>query len=230
MTTPQGWLSDGLVTLRSVLRLPFHALVLAVATTAPGMSLSACAAPAGNRGAVVAGRAPARVAITGLIVNGVTARPLPGAIIDLDDRPRLSETGPDGRFRLDDIPVGVHLLGARAQHFRSRLQPVNIVVPDGNAEGARNDFIVLLFAPSGYFAGFPPLGSTPACRNEAECAPGRVCLMTNFKEGDAPVCSVPVHCRTESDCKLGQQCEPVTLMSGEEPHVCQGQPAPEVEQ
>jgi hypothetical protein len=214
-----------------VFRLPVQSLVLAAAT-GTGMSLSACAATAGNRPAAGASAtAPARVAITGLIVNGVTARPLPGAIIDLDDRPRLSETGADGRFRLDEVPVGVHLLGARAQHFRSRLQPVTIVVPDPNTEGgARNDFIVLLFAPSGYFAGFPRLGSTPTCRTEVDCTPGQVCLMTNFKEGDAPVCSVPVYCRTEFDCKLGQQCEPVTLRSGEEPHVCQGQPAPEGEQ
>ena len=53
--------------------------------------------------------------------------------------------------------------------------------------------------------------------------------MTNFKEGDAPSCTVPVTCRSESDCKLGQQCEPVTLVSDAELRVCQGQPAPEGE-
>ena len=56
--------------------------------------------------------------------------------------------------------MGVHLLGARALHFRSRVQAVNIRVPDPDSElGPHNDFIVLLFAPSGYFAGFPPLGA-----------------------------------------------------------------------
>ena len=165
-----------------------------------------------------------------MILNGITARPLPGAIIDLDDRSGLSETGADGRFHLEDVAIGVHLLGARALHFRSRVQAVNIRVADTDLEvGPHNDFIVLLFAPSGYFAGFPPLGATAPCRTEADCHVGQICLMTNFKEGDAPSCTHPVVCRSESDCKLGQQCEPVTLLSGVELRVCQGQPAPEGE-
>ncbi len=175
---------------------------------------------------------PARVSITGMIVNGVTSRPLVGAILDLDDRLRRSESGTDGRFRIDDVLTGNHLLTARAPRFRARTQPVTIVAPDPLADGdsgPRNDFIVFLFAPSGYFDGFPRLGATPPCRTDADCPSGQICLMNNFKEVDAPACIVPTVCKTEADCKLGQQCEPVTLLSKAELRVCQGQPAPEVE-
>ena len=170
-----------------------------------------------------------RLAITGVIVNGVTARPLVGAIIDLDGRPR-AESGPDGRFRIDDVPVGLHLLATRAAKFRARVQPVTIALPDHqDAEDARsNDFIVLLFPPSAYFDDFPPLGNAPTCLVDKDCPPRQLCLMNNFKEIDAPACAVPKICKTEADCKLGQQCEPVTLASGQELRVCHGQPAPEV--
>ena len=170
-----------------------------------------------------------RVAITGVIVNGVNARPLVGAIIDLDGRPR-AESGPDGRFKFDDVPVGMHLLATRMAKFRARVQPVAIVMPDPlDTEGARrNDFIVLLFAPSAYFDGFPALGDVPPCLTDGDCPRHQLCLMNNFREIDASACAVPKICVTENDCKLGQQCEPVTLASGEELRVCHGQPAPEV--
>ncbi len=168
------------------------------------------------------------VAITGLIVNGVTSHPLVGAIIELDGRPH-AESGPDGRFRIDDVPIGLHLLSTRAPKFRKRVQPVSIVAPNPDPDiGARNDFIVLLFAPSAYFDGFPGIGNTATCRSPVDCPGPEVCMMNNFREMDAPTCTVPTPCRAESDCKLGQQCEPVSLASGEELRVCQGQPAPEV--
>ena len=176
--------------------------------------------------------AVARVSITGMIVNGVTSRPLKGAILDLDDHPGRSESGLDGRFRIDDVPIGPHLLTARAQRFRSRTQPVKIVAADPASDpesGPRNDFIVFLFAPSGYFDSFPRLGAAPPCRNEADCPANQICLMNNFREMDAPSCTLPAICKTEADCRLGQQCEPITLLSNEELRVCQGQPAPEVE-
>jgi len=173
-----------------------------------------------------------RVAITGMIVNGVTARPLAGAIIDLDDRPGRAESGKDGRFRVDEVPVGMHLLTARSPHFRTRAQPVKIVAPEGDQDvdsGPRNDYIVLLFAPSAYFEAFPSLGAAPRCVTDADCGKQQICLMNNFREMDAPSCTLPKLCRTEADCKLGQQCEPIVLRSMEEVRVCQGQPAPEVE-
>jgi hypothetical protein len=172
---------------------------------------------------------PPHVSITGLIVNGVTSRPLVGAIVDIDGHMQV-ESGPDGRFRIDDVAVGPHLLATRAHKFRSRIQPVDIIVPDADPEaGRRNDFIVLLFAPSPYFDGFPVLGSTPPCRSDGECAKGQICLMNNFREMDAPACAIPKACSSETDCKIGQQCEPIRLASGEEMRVCHGQPAPEVE-
>jgi hypothetical protein len=168
------------------------------------------------------------VAITGLIVNGVNSRPLVGVIIDLDGRPR-AESGPNGRFRIDDVPVGMHLLSTRAVKFRARIQPVSIIVPNDDPDiGPRNDFIVLLFAPSAYFDGFPRLGDTPPCRTHRDCPSQQVCMMNNFREMDASACTVPKPCATEADCKLGQQCEPVELPSGDEMRACHGQPAPEV--
>jgi hypothetical protein len=172
---------------------------------------------------------PPHVSITGLIVNGVTSRPLVGAIVDIDGHMQV-ESGPDGRFRIDDVVVGPHLLSTRATKFRARIQPVDIVVPDADAEaGRRNDFIVLLFAPSAYFEGFPALGSTPPCRSDGECGKGQICLMNNFREMDAPACAVPKSCASEADCKIGQQCEPIRVASGQEMRVCHGQPAPEVD-
>lgn len=172
---------------------------------------------------------PALVDVTGIIVNGVTSRPLPGAIIDIDGHMK-TESGPDGRFRIEAVPVGPHLLATRATKFRSRVQPVEIIVPDTDPEaGRRNDFIVLLFAPSDYFSAFPALGDTPPCRSDRDCPQQQICLMNNFREVDAPACTVPRRCSTEGDCKLGQQCEPVRLASGEEMRVCHGQPAPEVD-
>jgi hypothetical protein len=170
-----------------------------------------------------------RVSVSGVIVNGVNARPLIGAIIELDGRPR-AESGADGRFRFDDVPVGPHLLSTRVPKFRPRVQPVAIVMPDplDTEGGRRNDFIVLLFAPSAYFDGFPPFGDAPPCLKDSDCPPRQLCLMNSFKEIDASSCAVPKICATEDDCKLGQQCEPVTLQSGEETRVCHGQPAPEV--
>lgn len=172
---------------------------------------------------------PARVSIGGLIVNGVTSRPLPGAIIDVDGHMK-TESGPDGRFHIEEVPVGPHLLATRATRFRPRIQPVEIVIPDADPEaGRRNDFIVLLFAPSEYFSAFPALGATPPCRSDLDCPPKQICLMNNFKEVDAPACAVPRRCSTEADCKIGQQCEPFRGATGEEMRVCQGQPAPEVD-
>jgi hypothetical protein len=209
--------------------LPFASPLLALA-------LIALLVPAGCAGQKPpAGRAavppppPALVSVTGIIVNGVTSRPLVGAIIDIDGHMKV-ESGPDGRFRIDEVPVGPHLLATRAVRFRSRVQPVEIIVPDTDPEaGRRNDFIVLLFAPSEYFATFPALGNTPPCRSERDCPPSQICLMNNFREVDAPACTVPRRCSTEADCKLGQQCEPVTVASGDQMRVCHGQPAPEVD-
>ncbi len=169
------------------------------------------------------------VALTGVIVNGVNARPLAGAIIDLDGRSR-GESGPGGRFKIEDAPLGTHLLATRVANFRPRVQPVSIVLPEHqDAEDARpNDFIVLLFPPSAYFDEFPSLGTAPTCRTDQDCPVRQLCLMNNFKEIDAPTCAVPRICKTETDCKLGQQCEPVALPSGKELRVCRGQPAPEV--
>lgn len=172
---------------------------------------------------------PPLVEVTGIIVNGVTSRPLPGAIIDIDGHMK-TESGTDGRFRIEEVPVGPHLLATRAPKFRSRVQPVEIIVPDTDPDaGRRNDFIVLLFAPSDYFSAFPALGDTPPCRSDRDCPPQQICLMNNFREVDAPACTVPRRCGSEADCKVGQQCEPVRLASGEEMRVCHGQPAPEVD-
>lgn len=170
-----------------------------------------------------------RVGISGVIVNGVNARPLVGAIIELDGQPR-AESGADGRFKLDDVPVGQHLLATRAAKFRARVQPVTIVLPDplDTEGGRRNDFIVLLFAPSAYFDGYPALGNVPPCLTDADCPPHQLCLMNSFKEIDTAACAVPKLCASESDCKLGQQCEPTTLPTGQEVRVCHGQLAPEV--
>jgi hypothetical protein len=171
------------------------------------------------------------VEVTGLILNGVTARPLPGASVQLDGWAR-GESGPDGRFRIGAIPVGTYLLAASRSGFRNRVQPVHIVVPGPGSEsdtGARNDFIVLLFTPSDYFNSFPTRGTAPACKTEADCASGQICLMINFREADASACTVPVRCQGEHDCKVGQQCEPVTLQTGAVMRVCHGQPAPEVD-
>ena len=178
-----------------------------------------------------AGRSHARpaVAISGLIYNGVTSHPLDGAIVELDGRP-LTVSSSDGRFRIEGVPVGLHLLGTRTGQFRARVQPVIIQASDVDAarEGVRrNDFIVPLFPPSSYFDAFPPRGDLPVCRTDADCPRGQICLMNNFREIDAPACAVPRVCATEADCAPGQQCEPVTLASGEELRVCHGQPAPE---
>ena len=209
------------------LRLAAHILALAVAAASLPAGCGplrpppkAAAAPAGP---------PAQVTVTGIIVNGVTSRPLPGAIIDIDGHMK-TESGIDGRFRIEEVPVGDHLLATRATKFRARIQPVEIVVPDADPEaGRRNDFIVLLFAPSDYFSTFPALGSTPPCRSERDCPAQQICLMNNFREVDAPACTVPRRCASEADCKIGQQCEPVRVASGEEMRVCHGQPAPEVD-
>jgi len=191
--------------------------------------LAACTGHAPAPVPVAPAAPPPHVSITGLIVNGVTSRPLVGAIVDIDGHMRV-ESGPDGRFRIEDVPVGRHLLATRATKFRARIQPVDIIVPDEDPEaGRRNDFIVLLFAPSPYFEGFPVLGSTPPCRSDGECATGQICLMNNFREMDAPACAVPRACSSEADCKIGQQCEPIRVASGAEMRVCHGQPAPEVE-
>jgi hypothetical protein len=170
-----------------------------------------------------------RVTITGLIVNGVTSRPLVGAIIELDGIPR-AESHPDGRFQIEEVTVGTHLLASRAPRFRPRIQPVAII--DANPDpdsGPRNDFIVLLFAPSAYFDTFPAFGASRPCKTNTDCPNAQICMMNNFKETDAPACTIPTACATETDCKLGQQCEPITLESGEEVRVCHGQPAPEVD-
>lgn len=219
-TAPQLWLEF------DVLRFAAHILAPALGL-AP--VLAACAGHAPAPPPVTPAPPPVPVAVTGLIVNGVTSRPLVGAIVDIDGH-RQVESGPDGRFRIDEVPTGQHLLAARAPKFRARIQPVDIVVPDDDPEaGRRNDFIVLLFAPSPYFDVFPSLGNRAPCRSHQECAAGEICLMNNFKEMDAPACAVPKPCRSEADCKIGQQCEPVRVASGEELRVCHGQPAPEVE-
>ena len=211
----------------NALRLAAHILALAVAAASVAVGCGALhpapKAPAGPPAP------PPLVAVTGIIVNGVTSRPLPGAIIDIDGHMK-TESGADGRFHIDDVPVGDHLLATRATKFRARIQPVEIVVPDSDPEaGRRNDFIVLLFAPSDYFSTFPALGDTPPCRSERDCPAAQICLMNNFREVDAPACTVPRRCASEADCKIGQQCEPVRVASGEEMRVCHGQPAPEVD-
>jgi hypothetical protein len=190
--------------------------------------VSACAtAPAASP--PVPGPPPA-TEVTGMIVNAVTGRPLAGASIDVDGR-ASADSGDDGRFRLGEVPTGLHLMTIRRTGFRTRVQPAEIALPRADDDvGPSNDFIVLLFAPSAYFDSFPPRGATPPCRTEADCKAGELCLMASFKDADAPACTVPVTCGSERDCKIGQQCEPVTLRSGEKPRVCQGRPAPEVEE
>ncbi|MES1206916.1 MAG: carboxypeptidase-like regulatory domain-containing protein [Pseudomonadota bacterium] len=206
-----------------------HTFIFAVGALLPVMATCASPAPPPPVTAASPSGPVARITVTGFIVNGVTARPLVGAIVELDGRPR-AESGPDGRFRIDDVLVGSHLLTARAARFRTRIQPIATVVPSAEQDsGPRNDFIVLLFAPSAYFDGFPPLGDKPPCQADADCPGVEICLMNNFREMDAPACASPKICGTEADCKLGQQCEPVRLKSGEDARVCQGQPAPEVD-
>jgi hypothetical protein len=211
----------------NTLRLAAHIVSLALAAASV---VAGCGALRPPPKAAPGPPAPAvRVAVTGIIVNGVTSRPLPGAIIDIDGHMK-TESGANGRFQIDDVPVGDHLLATRATKFRARIQPVEIVVPDADPEaGRRNDFIVLLFAPSDYFSAFPALGNTPPCRSERDCPAQQICLMNNFREVDAPACAVPRRCASEADCKIGQQCEPVRVASGEEMRVCHGQPAPEVD-
>jgi hypothetical protein len=213
--------------LRIPARLPAIAACALAAT--PGAT-SGCAsrAPLERSGAP---RPVPTVEVTGLILNGVTARPLPGASVDLDGWAR-AQSGPDGRFRVEAVPVGGYLLTTTRPGFRNRVQPVHIADPQPGPDGEpgpRNDFIVLLFAPSDYFNSFPTRGGAPACKTEADCASGQICLMINFREADASACTAPTRCESEHDCKIGQQCEPLTLQSGQVLRVCHGQPAPEVD-
>lgn len=58
--------------------------------------------------------APARAAFSGVVRRRGTGKPLVGARVELDTGQR-AETGPDGRFRIDDVEPGAHAVTLTAE-------------------------------------------------------------------------------------------------------------------
>lgn len=174
---------------------------------------------------------PPPVSVSGLVVNGVTSKPLAGAHVVLEGIGEAT-SAEDGRFRIEKVPIGVAMLHVTVEGFRDNYQNVRVIPPekiDAHEPTLENNWFVLMFQPSPYFDAFPPAAGARRCRTEAECDQGQVCFKTNFKEADMPACASPQPCKTERECKVGQRCEPVDLISGTQLRICQGQPAPEFE-
>lgn len=65
--------------------------------------------------------------ITGVVKDGMTGAPIPGAVVSLDDLGRAAVTGEDGRYWLPDVPPGPQHLSVRLLGYRSR--SLHVLVP-----------------------------------------------------------------------------------------------------
>jgi protocatechuate 3,4-dioxygenase beta subunit len=55
--------------------------------------------------------------IEGIVLDGASGRSMPGAWVEIAGSARGAWTGPDGRFRITDVPAGVHDVAARANGY-----------------------------------------------------------------------------------------------------------------
>jgi hypothetical protein len=70
--------------------------------------------------ASVLGQEPEKVTIRGTVVDGLTNRPLDGAIAMLEDLEIRVVTGPDGTFVMTEVPLGPHQLTVQRDGYETR--------------------------------------------------------------------------------------------------------------
>jgi hypothetical protein len=94
-------------------------------------SLLALAVLAGPAARPLAGQgAPAG----GRVLDAITARPIPGAVVTVTGTPLRTTTGPDGVFRFTAVPPGVWQFQAAAIGFRPAVRSDVVVAPGRNAD------------------------------------------------------------------------------------------------
>ena len=66
-----------------------------------------------------------KVKITGQVIDGETGEALPGANISVLGKRLGASSGPDGRFTIDDVPIGIHSLQFSYVGFGSTLEEID---------------------------------------------------------------------------------------------------------
>ncbi len=101
------------------------------------------ACSSGGGGSPVA--AGPRGVLVGLVATSGSGAPIAAATVTLAEPRLTATTGPDGRFRLADVPTGQRMLSVAAAGFQQRTQPVTV----GDNTTVTADFALVVIAAGG---------------------------------------------------------------------------------